>query len=119
MIGDMVERLAARLKQNGADLNGWLMLIRSYTVLKQPDKAQDAIALARKQFASDSQALEKIGDLLRELGAAAAEGNAKAPADASAAPAQTETNSQASGSAACGRSGYDDTRHGGPARYAA
>ncbi len=105
MIGDMVERLAARLKQNGADLNGWLMLIRSYTVLKQPAKAQDAIALARKQFASDSQALEKIGDLLRELGAAAAEGDAKAPADTSAGPAQTETNSQASGSAPAGDQG--------------
>ena len=101
MIGDMVERLAARLKQNGADLNGWLMLIRSYSVLKQPAKAQDAIALARKQFASDSQALEKIGDLLRELDTAA-EGNAKAPADTSACPAQTEANTQASGSAPAG-----------------
>ena len=101
MIGDMVERLAARLKENGADLNGWLMLIRSYSVLKQPAKAQDAIASARKQFASDSQALEKIGDLLRELGAAA-EGNAKAAADASAGPAQTETNTQASASARAG-----------------
>src|SRR5208337_816998 len=54
-IRGMVERLAARLKQNGADLDGWLMLIRSYSVLKQPAKAQEAIASARKQFASDSQ----------------------------------------------------------------
>ena len=101
MIGDMVERLSARLKENGADLNGWLMLIRSYSVLKQPAKAQDAIASARKQFASDNQALEKIGDLLRELGPAA-EGNAKAAADASAGPAQTETNTQASAGAGAG-----------------
>ena len=100
----MVERLATRLKQDGADLNGWLMLIRSYTVLKQPAKAQEAIALARKQFASDSQALEKIDDLLRELDTAAG-GNAKAPADTSAGPAQTEINTQASAGAAAGDQG--------------
>ncbi len=104
MIGDMVGRLAARLKENGADLNGWLMLIRSYTVLKQPDKAQEAIALARKQFASDPQALEKIEALTRELGPAA-EGNAKAPADTSAGPAQTETNTQVPARAVAGDQG--------------
>ena len=38
----MAERLAARLKQNGADLNGWVMLIRSYSVMKQPAKMQEA-----------------------------------------------------------------------------
>ncbi len=32
----MVERLEARLKQNGGDVNGWVMLVRSYSFLKQP-----------------------------------------------------------------------------------
>ena len=33
MIGGMVERLAARLKQNGDDVDGWLRLVRAYMVL--------------------------------------------------------------------------------------
>ncbi len=68
MIRGMVERLAARLKQNGADLDGWLMLIRSYAVLKETAKAQDAAASARKQFASEPQALGKIESLTGGLG---------------------------------------------------
>ena len=59
-IDSLVERLAARLKQNGADLNGWVMLIRSYSIMKQPDKMQEAAESARKQFASDPEALKKI-----------------------------------------------------------
>ena len=74
MIRGMVDRLATRLKENGADLDGWLRLIRSYTVLNETTKAQDAAAAARKQFASDSQALEKIEALTRELGVPAADG---------------------------------------------
>ncbi len=59
MIRGIVGRLAARLKENGADLDGWLRLIRSYTVLNEPGKAQEAAASARKQFASDPEALKK------------------------------------------------------------
>ncbi len=59
MIRGMVERLAARLKDNKSDLQGWLMLIRSYAVLKETDKAQDAAATARQQFASDRRRSNK------------------------------------------------------------
>ena len=87
-VNEMVNRLAARLKQNPADLNGWLMLIRSYTAIKQPAEAQEAIASARKQFAAEPEALSKIDALLKELGgtvaAAPAESEAKAPAVAPA-----------------------------------
>ncbi|MGO9983237.1 MAG: c-type cytochrome biogenesis protein CcmI [Rhodomicrobium sp.] len=72
MIRGMVERLAARLKENGADLDGWLKLIRSYAVLKETDKAQEAVASARAQFASEPQALEQIEVLVRGLGVAGA-----------------------------------------------
>ena len=48
MIGGMVERLAARLKQNGDDVDGWLRLVRAYMVLGQTDKAKQAIADARQ-----------------------------------------------------------------------
>lgn len=68
MIRGMVERLAARLKENGGDLDGWLKLIRSYAVLKEPAKAQEAAASARKQFASEPEALDKIDSLTRGLG---------------------------------------------------
>jgi cytochrome c-type biogenesis protein CcmH len=68
MIRDMVERLAARLAENGADLEGWLRLIRSYAVLKETTKAQEAAASARAQFASQPKALEQIDGLARGLG---------------------------------------------------
>ncbi len=73
MIRGMVERLAARLKENGADLDGWLRLIRSYAVLKEPDKAEEAAAWARAQFASEPKALEQIDNLVGGLGLAAAD----------------------------------------------
>lgn len=68
MIRGMVERLASRLKENKADLEGWLKLIRSYAVLKETDKAQEAAASAREQFASDAQALSQIETLAQGLG---------------------------------------------------
>src|SRR5262249_17132150 len=40
MIRGMVERLAARLQQDGSDVDGWLRLVRSYTVLGDADKAR-------------------------------------------------------------------------------
>ncbi len=82
MIRSMVERLAARLTQNGADLDGWLKLIRSYAVLKEPSKAQEAALSARKQFTSEPQAMEQIESLTRELGLAHADRNAQASGDA-------------------------------------
>ena len=80
MIRGMVGRLAARLKENGADLDGWLRLIRSYTVLNEPGKAQEAAASARKQFASDPEALKKIDAMAGDAGQAAPESDVKAPA---------------------------------------
>ncbi len=44
MIRGMVERLAARLEKDKSDLPGWLMLIRSYAVLKDTAKAKAAMA---------------------------------------------------------------------------
>ena len=67
MIRGMVEGLAARLKENGADLEGWLKLIRSYTVLKETAKALEAVASAQAQFASQPDALSKITALQLEL----------------------------------------------------
>ena len=41
-IQGMVDRLAARLKEQPDDLDGWLKLARAYTVLNQVPQAQDA-----------------------------------------------------------------------------
>ena len=42
MIRGMVERLAARLRRDGSDVDGWIQLVRSYTVLKEPEQARAA-----------------------------------------------------------------------------
>ena len=82
-IDALVERLAARLKENGADVNGWVMLIRSYAIMKRPDKIQEAAASARKQFASDPEALKQIDEVLSAWESRRPESaSAKAPADA-------------------------------------
>jgi cytochrome c-type biogenesis protein CcmH len=79
MIRGMVERLAARLKENKSDLEGWLRLIRSYAVLKETDKAQDAAATARQEFASDAKALEQIDALAQGLGLGSQSANGGQP----------------------------------------
>ena len=67
-IRGMVDNLAARLKDNGNDAEGWLRLIRAYTVLKEADKARAALADARKALAADETALKRIDALAKELG---------------------------------------------------
>lgn len=67
-VAGMVDRLAARLKENGKDAEGWLMLVNAYTVLKQPGKAREALADGRKALAGDEGALEKLRTLARQLG---------------------------------------------------
>ena len=89
MIRGMVERLAARLKENKSDLDGWVMLIRSYAVLKEADKAKAAMAAAREQFASDKNALAQIDAITNELSFAFPDGAAAPQKDKAAAAQQT------------------------------
>jgi cytochrome c-type biogenesis protein CcmH len=67
-IRGMVERLAARLAQNGQDLEGWLRLVRSYSVLHESGKARSALIDAKRSLAGDPSALARIEALARELG---------------------------------------------------
>lgn len=69
----MVDRLAKRLEENAEDLEGWLRLARAYTVIGRGDEARSAIASARKTFASDKDALEKIAGAEEALGLGAKE----------------------------------------------
>ncbi len=68
VIRGMVEGLAARLAQNGQDLEGWLRLVRSYTVLHEPGKARAALIDAKRNFAGNPDAIARIEALARELG---------------------------------------------------
>jgi cytochrome c-type biogenesis protein CcmH len=70
MIRGMVARLADRLKENGNDVDGWLRLLRAYTVLGDRDKAQAAAADARKAFAGDPDKLRRVEDMIKSLGLA-------------------------------------------------
>ena len=67
-IQGMVDGLAARLAQNGRDAEGWLRLIKAYTVLGESDRAKAALRAARLGLAGDSAALDRLDAAARELG---------------------------------------------------
>ena len=68
MIETMVQRLAARLDQDGSDLGGWLKLVKAYSVLDRKDDAVKALARAKSQFTGNAQALQQLDQLAAELG---------------------------------------------------
>jgi cytochrome c-type biogenesis protein CcmH len=68
MIRGMVERLAAKLKQDGTDVEGWLRLVRAYTVLGDKDRAREAAGEARRAIGTDADKLRRLDDLVKGLG---------------------------------------------------
>jgi len=68
MIRGMVAGLASRLHDNGADVEGWLRLVRAYTVLGDRDKAKNAAADARRALADHPDEIKRINDLVKGLG---------------------------------------------------
>jgi cytochrome c-type biogenesis protein CcmH len=68
MIEGMVARLAQRMAENGSDVDGWLRLIKAYSVLGERNKALIAAANARSALADNSDNLRRIGELTKELG---------------------------------------------------
>ena len=60
----MVERLAARLRENPENADGWKMLGRSYAVLGRFDAAVDAYAKAALRVPRDAQLLADFADAL-------------------------------------------------------
>jgi cytochrome c-type biogenesis protein CcmH len=67
MIRGMVDKLAARLESRGDDVEGWLKLIRAYSVLAETEKAKKALADARKALADKQDAVARIEALAKEL----------------------------------------------------
>ncbi len=68
MIRGMVASLASRLHGNGADVEGWLQLVRAYNVLGDRDKARSAAADARRALADHPDEIKRIDDLVKGLG---------------------------------------------------
>jgi cytochrome c-type biogenesis protein CcmH len=68
MIAGMVERLAARLKADGTNIDGWLQLVRAYTVLGDRDKARAAVSDARDAIGSDAEKRRRLDELAKGLG---------------------------------------------------
>ena len=62
----MVAQLASRLDANPNDLDGWLRLIRAYSVLGENEKAGAALNRARSVFANDAQAQAALAQAAKE-----------------------------------------------------
>jgi cytochrome c-type biogenesis protein CcmH len=67
MVRGMVERLAERLQRDGSDIDGWLRLVRAYTVMGDRGKAISAAGDARKALGHDADKLRRLDDLVKEL----------------------------------------------------
>jgi cytochrome c-type biogenesis protein CcmH len=68
VIRGMVAGLAERLRDNGADVEGWLRLVRAYAVLGDRDKAKGAAADAKRALGDRPAELKRIDDLVKGLG---------------------------------------------------
>ena len=93
MIRGMVDGLAARLQQDGSDLDGWVRLVRSYKVLGELDKEQSAISDAQRALANDPEKRKRLDVALKELESGAAVAAVNPPvqqANPPAAPPQHE-----------------------------
>lgn len=60
----MVERLAARMRSEPGNAEGWVMLARSYRVLRRFGEAAEAYATAVKLVPDDAQLLADYADML-------------------------------------------------------
>ena len=60
----LVERLAARMKENPEDIEGWVMLGRSYAVLGRFGESSAAYAKAAERLPRDAQLLADYADSL-------------------------------------------------------
>jgi cytochrome c-type biogenesis protein CcmH len=68
MIHKMVDRLAARLKQDSNDVEGWLRLARAYIVLNEPEKSRVVRDDARRALGQNEAGLRQLNDGLKALG---------------------------------------------------
>jgi cytochrome c-type biogenesis protein CcmH len=80
MIRAMVARLDARLhEKDGSDVDGWIQLVRSYTVLHEADKAKAAGDDARKALAQDPDKLVRLETGIKAIAVGAPPAQQPAP----------------------------------------
>jgi len=72
MVQGMVERLAARLKANPKDSDGWIQLMRSRMVLGQKDQAKEALNSGLAAFTGDTATQSQLKSAATQLGVPAA-----------------------------------------------
>lgn len=68
MVRAMVDRLAARLRQDPRDADGWIRLMRSRMVLGERDAARDALRSALAAFPADPATQARLRTAATELG---------------------------------------------------
>jgi len=68
MVRAMVDRLAARLHDDGSDVEGWLRLVRAHLVLGERDKARAAADDARRALKDSPDKLRRIDDGVKTFG---------------------------------------------------
>lgn len=76
-IDAMVEKLAARMQDNPDDMNGWLMLARSYKMLGRYGEAVDAYAKAEPAIEKDPELLASYAETLAMANGKGLTGKAK------------------------------------------
>ena len=65
---EMVERLAARLRQNPRDADRWMMLMRSRMVLNEPQLAAQALRDGVAAFQGDAATQARLREAAQQLG---------------------------------------------------
>jgi cytochrome c-type biogenesis protein CcmH len=68
MVRAMVDRLAARLRRQPRDADGWIRLMRSYRVLEEPAAARDALRSGLAAFDGDPPTQARLRSAADELG---------------------------------------------------
>ncbi len=71
MIEGMVASLDAKLKENPADFEGWMRLVRAYAVLKNEAKAGEALRAGLLAFPPEGEQGRQLLALAKELGVSA------------------------------------------------
>ena len=72
MVRAMVDGLAARLRQNPRDADGWIRLMRSRMVLHDAPAAQQALRSGLAAFANDAATQNRLREAAGQLGIPAA-----------------------------------------------
>lgn len=67
MIAGMVAGLAAELEERPDNPEKWVMLVRSYSVLGAPDKAEAAYDRARRHFADNTAVLDMLSTAVADV----------------------------------------------------